>query len=343
MTTRIPAFFHPDQLDFRPRYEWAFGRKIEHPERTERADRILAALRRHPERFSMRQPDESPRVEVAKQHAPSMLRLYDTATKQLEPGETFCPNVFLRRPHVEPNPENIHHAGYFCFDSGTPLSANAHAAALWSAACALAAADALDGSTRLSYALSRPPGHHADYDSFGGYCYVNNSALAATRLRARGRIAVLDIDVHHGNGTQSIFWRDADVLTLSIHSDPTETFPYFTGFASEIGGGAGRERNINLPMPRGTDGQAYAEVLDKTALPAIRSFEPQALVVAAGVDAYERDPVGTFALTTDDFYDVGERIGQLGLPTCVVQEGGYYPPDIGDNVVAVLEGIRAGM
>lgn len=342
MTRRIPAYFHKAQLALRPRYEWALGKKIKHPERTERADNILAALESESTRFDVRAPEQQPIDEVYRQHAPRLLRLYETAS-QLDKHKDYHPSVFMRRNGLEPDPTILHHTGYFCFDSGTPLTRESRDAALWSAACALDAAKAVKGGEPLVYALSRPPGHHADFDSFGGYCYLNNAALAARHLRSGGRVAVLDIDVHHGNGTQSIFYQDSDVLTTSIHGDPNETFPYFSGTAKENGDGPGRDRNLNVPLPPGTDGQEYERALERTVLPCLRAFEPKALIVAAGVDGYEKDPVGNFALTTEDFHRIGELIGRLRLPTCVVQEGGYYTPDIGDNVLAVLSGIREGM
>lgn len=344
MTDRTPCFFHEDQLRFRPRYEWALGKKIDHPERTERADQILAALQSEASRFDIRAPDEKePLEEVTRQHAPRLLRLYETAAS-LDEGREYHPSVFLRRNGVDPDPTNIHHSGYFCFDSGTPLTREARGAALRSASCAIAAATTLrEQGEGLVYALSRPPGHHASYDSFGGYCYVNNTALAARVLRRGGRVAVLDVDVHHGNGTQSLFWNDGDVLTVSIHGEPTDTFPYFSGKASENGEGPGRDRNINVPLASGTDGQAYLDALERTVLPCIRAFEPVALVVAAGVDGYHDDPIGNFDLTTEDFHRIGEAVGRLRLPTCAVQEGGYYTPKIGDNVVALLAGLREGL
>ena len=338
---QVPAYFHRDQLSFRPQYEWAFGNKIEHPERTERADNILSELEAA-DRFDVRSPRTQPIQQVAQQHAPHLLRLYETA-RGLPEHETYNPSVFYHRESIQPDPKNINHAGYFCFDSGTPLSRETRTAALWSAACALAAAHAVQAGQPLAYALSRPPGHHASYEDFGGYCYINNSALAAKHLSHQGRVAVLDIDVHHGNGTQALFWRSADVLTVSIHADPANSFPFFTGSATENGAGPGRHRNVNLPLDRGTDGQAYLRALERHALPLIAAFEPCALVVAAGVDAYHKDPVGDFALTTQDFFRVGERIGALRLPTCAVQEGGYYTPHIGRNVVAVIDGIATGL
>lgn len=339
----IECFFHRDQLSFRPRYEWALGQRIAHPEKTERADQILSALESEPGRYEVRTPGRRPLAEIQEQHRPELLALYETATS-LEEDETYYPSAFMHRRGLAVDPRNINHVGHFCFDSGTPLDARAWFAATWSAGCAVAAAESVrDEEVRMAYSLSRPPGHHAAEDLFGGYCYINNSGLAARALgRGGARVAILDIDVHHGNGTQSLFWEDPNVFTVSIHGDPRSTFPFFTGFASEKGAGAGEGRNLNVPLPVETDGQEYLRVLQDIVLPRILAFEPKYLVVAAGVDAYELDPVGNFCLSTEDFFRVGERLGAAGLPLCVVQEGGYHTPDIGKNVVALLDGMREG-
>lgn len=336
----VPCFFHRGQLSFRPRYEWALGKRIQHPERTKRADKILAAIEHESERYEMRQPAWRPIDEIERQHHPDMLRLYETAT-ELEEGKTYYPSVFLQRHTLDVDPSLIHHVGHWCFDSGTPLAAETWLAATWSAGCAWHAAKALrEERHAMVYALSRPPGHHAANDLFGGYCYLNNSALAASLLRQDGRVVVLDIDVHHGNGTQGIFWRDDQVLTVSIHGDPRTTFPYFLGFENETGEGPGKGCNVNVPLPSGTDGKEYMRVLKEKVLPLVKSFEPEYVVLAAGLDAYELDPVGDFRLTTDDFREIGERIGALKLPLCAVQEGGYYTPHIGVNALALLDGMR---
>jgi acetoin utilization deacetylase AcuC-like enzyme len=341
MTT--PAFFHEAQLDFKPRYEWAFGEKITHPETTARAESILAALRSEADLFTVRAPSEMPASALRALHSYQLLTLYTTA-QQLEDDRDFHPTVFPKLKRGKGDPTNLHHAGAFCFDSGTPLNAQTMSAAGWSAACAREAARAVRrGETKLSYALSRPPGHHAQRDLFGGYCYFNNNAVAARELKRSGRVVVLDVDFHHGNGTQSIFYRNASVLTVSLHGDPREHFPFFAGYPTETGQADGDGFNLNVVMPTGTDGQAYLAALEAHALPAIRLFDPDFVVVAAGLDAYERDPIGHFTLTTEDFHRVGERIGALGKPTVAVQEGGYYTPHLGRNAVALLRGLRAGL
>lgn len=333
----IPCFFHPDQLPFKPAYEWAFGRRIKHPETTARAESILKALQRGGD-FDVVAPKAVPLSALKRTHSYELVTLYNAAT-QLPEGETFYPSVFPKEAIGSGDPTNIRHAGAFCFDSGTPLCNRTWSAASWSAACAYDAAGAVLRGAPLAYALSRPPGHHATRRFFGGYSYFNNSAIAAKRLRAKGPVAVLDIDFHHGNGTQTLFERDAKVLTVSVHGDPREYYPFFCGFGDEKGRGAGEGLNLNLPLPGGSDGDAFMRALETHALPAIEHFAPTYLVVAAGFDTYERDPVGDFRLTTPDYRRVGAAIRALGLPTVVVQEGGYYASHLGRNVVSLLGGM----
>ena len=340
---RVPCFFHPAQLRFKPRYEWAFGEKIDHPETTARAEGILAAIESDPERFDLRQPEEISEDVVLALHDARLVTMLKTATG-LRHADTFYPAVFMH-DDVEPDPTSIFHAGSFCFDSGTPLSRETWNAARWSASCAVAAARQIkSGASKVAYALSRPPGHHATRRLFGGYCYLGNCALAARHLGEGGaKVAVLDIDVHHGNGTQALFWDDPNVLTVSLHGDPVAFFPFVTGFATETGGYGAVFTNLNVPLPEGTDGQAYVTALQSSVFERIDAFAPDFLVVAAGVDTYERDPMGCFALRTDDLHRIGELIGARGYPTTIVQEGGYYTPHIGRNVVAVIDGIATGL
>jgi acetoin utilization deacetylase AcuC-like enzyme len=184
--------------------------------------------------------------------------------------------------------------------------------------------------------LCRPPGHHAGSDLVGGFCYLNNAAIAAQVLRGEHEcVAILDVDVHHGNGTQDIFYERDDVLTVSLHADPVRFYPFFWGAADERGRGEGEGFNLNLPLPRGTGGDEYLAALDQ-ALGAIDDFGPGALVVALGLDAFVDDPLAGLGLTTKDFGRVGARIRSLGLPTVLVQEGGYPSDELGENLVAVL-------
>jgi acetoin utilization deacetylase AcuC-like enzyme len=206
--------------------------------------------------------------------------------------------------------------------------------------CALSAARGISNGRRLAYALVRPPGHHAERRSFGGFCYFNTNAIAAQYLRSFGRVAILDIDYHHGNGQQDIFYRHADVLTVSIHGHPSVAYPYFSGFSDERGEGEGEGFNLNLPLPEEVDGNRYRKAL-ATALQRIADFKPVFLVVALGFDTAKGDPTGTWSLTPRDFEINGQMVGGLGLPTLVVQEGGYRTRTLGLNARHYFEGLAA--
>jgi acetoin utilization deacetylase AcuC-like enzyme len=235
--------------------------------------------------------------------------------------------------------------GLFSYDAGSPLTAGTWTAARAGAGCALSAAAHVLRGERAAFALTRPPGHHAGADFFGGYCFLNNAAIAAQALRDAGveRVAVLDIDYHHGNGTQAIFYERADVQFTSIHGDPHIEYPYYLGYADEEGSGAGLGFNRNLPLPRGTGFAAWREAL-QSALRGIADFQPGALVVSLGLDTFEGDPIAGFKLATPDYLRIGEDLARAGLPTVFVFEGGYAVAEVGANAVNVLDGFmqRAG-
>ena len=241
----------------------------------------------------------------------------------------------LRQDRV---PHGINGAmGYYAFDAGTPIMEGTWEAAVAAAACALDAAGRVAQGERAVYALCRPPGHHAARSVYGGYCFLNNAALAAQRLRERGasRVAIIDVDYHHGNGTQEIFWDRDDVLFVSLHGTPDTEYPYFLGYEDERGVGAGEGFNLNLPLPAGTDWEGYDAALGE-ALRTIRAYGADALVVSLGVDTYEGDPISSFRLAAAHFTLLGERLAGLGMPTVLVQEGGYAVEEIGSNVARVL-------
>ncbi|WP_332749329.1 histone deacetylase family protein [Hydrogenophaga sp.] len=231
--------------------------------------------------------------------------------------------------------------GLFSFDSGSPLTAGTWAAARGGAACALAAARDVSAGARSAFALSRPPGHHAGPDFLGGYCFLNNAAIAAQALRDAGhaKVAVLDVDYHHGNGTQTIFYERADVLTVSIHGDPVTEYPFFLGHADERGAGAGEGFNVNLALPRGTGFDTWRATLT-TALQAVQRFGATALVVPMGLDTFEGDPISGFTLKSADYFAVGEALAGAGLPTVFTFEGGYAVEAVGTNAVNLLEGFQ---
>ncbi len=260
---------------------------------------------------------------------------------KIEPERSLFPDVFPIRRNVG-IPKNIpSHAGYYCIDIYSPINRNAFLAARDAVDAALTAAGTIERGARYAYALVRPPGHHAGRDSFGGYCYFNSSAIAAHNLSGFGRVAILDLDYHHGNGQQEIFYRRDDVFTISIHADPNFEYPYFSGSAEERGEEAGLGYNLNLPLPTGIDGPAHLKVVKK-ACQRIRAFKADFLVIALGLDTAKNDPSGSWNLLAEDFYANGKQVGALHLPVLVVQEGGYDCSVLGKNAAAFLTGLWEG-
>lgn len=233
--------------------------------------------------------------------------------------------------------------GFYAMDAGAPINQGTWAAVRGSADAALTAMDLILEGQRSAFALCRPPGHHAAREYMGGYCYLNNVAIAAERALARGakRLAILDVDFHHGNGTQNIFYERDDVLFVSIHGDPRISYPYHAGFAHECGRGAGQGFNLNLPLPRGTTWASYSAALD-TALARIAAHQPDFLLVSLGVDTFEGDPISHFKLRSDDYLRMGQALARAGLPTLFVMEGGYMVDEIGINAVNTLSSFAQG-
>lgn len=228
--------------------------------------------------------------------------------------------------------------GKYSFDLYTPLLQNTFEIALESSSLAYELADDLrNGKIKVGYALCRPPGHHAETAKMGGYCYFNNTAIAAQHLSQKDKVAILDVDFHHGNGTQGIFYERGDILTISIHADPDWKFPFFTGFINEKGIKEGEGKNFNFPLLKGTTNNQYQKVLER-ALKKIKNFKPKYLVVPLGLDTHRDDPIGGFKLTTDYYTIMAKTINSIKLPTLIVQEGGYNTKLLGDNVVAFLKG-----
>ncbi|HKZ86090.1 MAG TPA: histone deacetylase family protein [Anaerolineae bacterium] len=245
-------------------------------------------------------------------------------------ADYYPPRRARRRPAGFPGLRS-----YYAFGNDDPILAGTWDAAYWSAQCALTAADLVRAYRETAYALCRPPGHHAGVDFYGGYCYLNNAAIAARYLQAR--VAILDIDYHHGNGTQEIFYSDPAMLTCSLHADPDEEYPYYWGGADELGTEAGEGFNRNWPLPLGTGDAAYLETLDE-ALAVVRDFGPEYFVISAGFDIVAGDPGGGFKVTTAGLAEIGRRIAGLAghVPTLIVQEGGYLLDELGTNAVAFL-------
>ena len=293
-------------------------------------DRTLIFERMAPRHFGVKH--------IEQVHDPEFVRYLQKACANVPESNSVYPYVFPVRNRARPPRDLPLRAGYYCIDTFTPLNANAYKATLGAVDCALTGADCLLDGGRAAYALVRPPGHHAERRSFGGFCYFNSAAVAANYLSEHGRVALLDIDYHHGNGSQDIFWRRRDVLTVSIHGHPRFTYPYFSGFEEEKGESDGAGCNVNLPLPENIDGERYRETL-AAALRIVRKFEPQFLVLALGLDTAKGDPTGSFRLTARDFSENGRLIGALRLPMLVVQEGGYKTQTLGVNARHFFTGL----
>lgn len=257
-------------------------------------------------------------------------------------ADEVTPNIHPSNRDGEYPKSVVAQAGFHMLDASCPISSDTWESSLWSSYSALHATELVLNGEPACYALSRPPGHHAGPEVAGGFCYLNNTAIAAERLRDKfDRVAILDVDLHHGNGTQMAFYDRADVLTVSLHADPERFYPFFWGYASETGEGAGAGYNYNFPLPRGTQDAIYLETLDR-ALDVVEQFKPQALVVALGLDAYEGDPIAGLAISTEGFHSIGSRISaKLELPTVIVQEGGYLCPQLGENLASFIQGFES--
>jgi acetoin utilization deacetylase AcuC-like enzyme len=372
----VRAFYHPSQAAHDPLQYMRVGRVIAPKDVPARVEALLGALRSldiTPEQPATDYPDARAAV-----HTKGFLHFLETAWERWQQlpgrGPEVWPNTF---PYWSGRPEDaarpdcpaehiIAQAGWYLGDLSVPMGPNTWLSVRESCNTAIAAADAIlsspkssasakasasaeatadrsadkqDPSPPMAYALCRPPGHHTRADRASGFCYLNNTAAAAQRLRAKfKRVAILDVDAHHGDGTQQIFYARPDVLTISIHADPRNYYPFFTGYANEVGTGDGAGFNLNLPLAHGSAGTAMMTAVDRAAQH-VRAFGADALVVALGFDAHARDPIGVLKLESNDFAGIGACVWELGLPTVVVQEGGYAVDVLGDCLTAFLSGL----
>jgi acetoin utilization deacetylase AcuC-like enzyme len=333
-----------DHLEHDPGFEFNRGKLVAAFESPQRAERVLAAIRsarcgpiESPTAFSL-----DPVLRVHRREYLEFLSEAHAAWRALgRPGEAFplaWPIRGLRSDRVPASLDG--RLSYYSFDISSPIAAGTWKAAKSAADVALTGAACIaSGRERAVFGLCRPPGHHSAADYYGGYCFLNNAAIAAQYLRDNGalRVAILDVDYHHGNGTQTIFYSRADVLFASIHADPASDYPYFLGYADETGLGAGEGHNHNFPLQRGADWAVWSRALE-SACEVIAAYGPDALVVSLGVDTFKADPLSHFQLESQDFLRIGERIARLGTATLFVMEGGYAIDEIGINVVNVLTG-----
>ncbi len=325
------------QLEHAPAVELHNGAFVPHAEHPGRAESILGAIG---ETEPAKDHGEAPILRV---HRPDYVDFLKRAYVDWKAAGRSGDAAGYTWPVVRRRPLDLERIdarlGQYSYDAGTPIAEGTWTGAYWSAQTALTALDVVRAGERSAFAFCRPPGHHAGADYLGGYCYLNNAAIAAQAAIDAGaaRIAILDIDYHHGNGTQDIFYDRDDVLFVSIHADPKTDYPFYWGHADEIGEGAGEGANLNLPLPRGTALAEFEAALDE-AMNRVRTFAPELLILSFGADTFSGDPISFFRLETEDYPLIGRKIADAGLPTLVVMEGGYAVGDLGANVAAFLSG-----
>lgn len=337
----MKVFYSEEHRKHAPSFEvFDGGLRTPYLENTDRMDRILDALDQN-DWMELCEPTDFGLDPIYAVHDKEYIDFLGSCwTEWLDSNpkdaSTLLPATFaLRRQPHKPS-GLLGRAGYYIMDLSACIVEGTYQAALASVNCALSAAEAVAKGDPIAFALCRPPGHHAGKDYAGGYCFINNASVAANWLSSNANVVLLDIDYHCGNGTQDIFYERDDVLTISIHADPDFEYPHYWGFASETGSGAGLGFHKNVPLQKGTDDGRYLAALEE-ALTLIRKFEPNYLVVSAGMDIYADDPLGTIKVTTNGIAEIGKRIASLNLPTVVVMEGGYANEALGENVVAFLK------
>jgi acetoin utilization deacetylase AcuC-like enzyme len=336
-----------------PKHETYLGVPVPAHEAPARAETIRDALARDGG-FEPVAPTEHGASPILAVHDPGLLRFLEEAWPEVErqriereylvadtyPARAMFAGMSDAVAASRPEPEAIGgRTGWWGLDSSNPIVAGTYEAARWAVDVALTAVDLVLGGETVAYGLCRPPGHHAAAAMAGGYCFFNNAAIAAQAIvEATGeRVAILDVDVHHGNGTQQIFWRRGDVLCASLHSDPRRLYPFFLGHADEVGEGPGRGANLNLPQPLRADDATYLADLDR-ALERIAAEQGSILLVSLGFDTFHLDPIGDLALTTEGYHEMGRRVASLGRSLVVLQEGGYHVAALGENARAWLRG-----
>ena len=336
------AFFHHDQLLHHPRSYFSRGKMRPPQEVPDRAAHLLQAARDLG--FTVEVPPDVGTEALRAIHSADYLSFLQQAHARWKEisedwGDEVMSNVFVREPNALRGV--LAQAARYLADGSCPIGEHTWRSAYWSAQSAIAGAQAILRGESAAFALCRPPGHHTRKDAAGGFCYLNNAAIAAQELRKKfSKVAILDTDMHHGQGIQEIFYDRNDVFYVSIHGDPTNFYPAVAGFADERGSNAGAGYNLNLPMPHGSSEAFFLDRLEE-ALAAVRNYHAEVVVVAFGFDIYQLDPQSKVAVTTSGFEQLGSRIRQLKLPCLIVQEGGYHLPSLASNARAFFGSLAA--
>ena len=351
----MQVVYSPSHLAHDITHETFMGVLVPANEVAERAEIIRSALDADGG-FPRSEPTEHGREPITAVHDEGLVRFVESAWSEVRrqgiPRSFLSADTYPNRAMFEGMSdeavarlvrEPVHvggRAGYWGLDSAAPLVAGTAGSARGAVDVALTTVDlVVDGGAPAAYGLCRPPGHHSARAMYGGYCFFNNAAIAAHGITRRTgeRVAILDVDYHHGNGSQQIFWRRGDVRYVSIHADPDHDYPYYLGRADETGEGDGAGENLNLPLPPGTTDEEYLAAVDR-ACEAIAAVPASVVVVSLGFDTYGHDPIGTFALTTPVYHEVGRTVAALGRRLVILQEGGYHRPTLGENARAWLRG-----
>lgn len=347
--TQMLTLYSDQHHDHAPQVEYLHGKTISYAEQPQRIENIRTALEASglvkleknipalPRQALLKAADGG-LVHFLENAGDFIHRVMDspsTAYQTSADQQYMYPSVFPVRPFMDRLQHNARGSnGFYFFDTEAPVGKTTWNAVLASASLAYAGAEMILASHKSAYALCRPPGHHAGADFMGGYCYINNAAVAAHHLRQMGRVSIIDIDYHHGNGTQSIFWDVPEVQFISLHGSPDIEYPYYSGYADETGT---HNTIINKPLPANTDTETYLAVLDSV-IPQIQNFNSSSIVISLGFDTYEHDPLGTFNIIAEGYQQIARRIAALNLPTLLIQEGGYAVEELGNLAVHFLKG-----
>jgi acetoin utilization deacetylase AcuC-like enzyme len=345
----MKIFYSEEHRNHYPPFEvFDGGKRVPYYENPDRMDQILAALKMV-NWVEMNEPMDFGLDPILAVHDRDYINFLascwtewlasDPEVAATPEQHAFLPATFALRRKARPTSSLHGRGGYYMMDLSACIVEGTYNAALSSANCALSAASSIVNGQSSAFGLCRPPGHHAGRDYAGGYCFINNASVAANWLSSKGKVAMLDIDYHAGNGTQDIFYERSDVLTISIHGDPDFEYPHYAGFADETGAANGLGFHGNFPLPAGTNDAAYLASLD-SALGMISDFGPNYLVISAGMDTFDGDPLGKFRVTRDGIHQMGQRIAGLNLPSTVIMEGGYANKALGTNIVTFLENFK---
>ncbi|KAJ3015836.1 UNVERIFIED_CONTAM: hypothetical protein HDU68_012548 [Siphonaria sp. JEL0065] len=345
----MKVVYTPNHAKHNPPKELELGRFVPFKETPQRVENIVTALNSFGDSFPLLSPIDHGLAPIERIHTPKYIEFFKNAYEKWvnRGGNTdgVFPDAFAVRAFANGGQNSgglMGEPGFFCFDMTGIIAEGTFEAAYEAAQVALTAADLLvDEHSKAAFALCRPPGHHAHEDLCGGYCFFNNAAIAVRYLieeKKAGKVAVLDIDYHHGNGTQTIFYNESNPLYTSIHGAPD--YPMYWGHPHEVGEGEGKGYNLNVPLPIGTRDDAYLEALAKLVNGRVAEYDPDVVVVSLGVDTFIEDKVGNFLLTSDCYLEIGRIIAHLGKQTLFVMEGGYDIPAIGTNVTNVLRGFE---